>query len=156
MFSSGHLLWIAISFVLIITGIVLCLCLNPPFEKVLRLCFVLGLVSELIKIFSVSNILPIVDPVISSSDIGPVISYVPAGQYSPYIENAHLPFELCSLQILFYVIVLKANDPIWKKRFTSLIFVTGIIGGVLGITMAYIVSDYSTVYEYFISVLGSG
>lgn len=152
MFPPGHILWIAISAVLIVAGSAFCMTKRPAFEQVAKTCFCLGVVSEVVKIFSVAQILPVVDPVITSSAAGPVLSYVPTGRYIPYIENAHMPFELCSLQIFFYVIYFKAKDPVWKKRISALIFTTGIIGGILGILLAYIVAEYSSTYDLFTSV----
>ena len=145
MFSTGHIMWITISAVLVLLGLVLCKKKSPSFEKLLRWCFTFGILSEFVKIFSVINVLPIVEPVIS----GDSVSYVVSGTYSPYIEIAHLPLELCSLQILFYAIYIWINNPKWRKRFRALIFITGTIGGTLGIVMAYIASEYDTAIEFF-------
>ena len=145
MYSTGHIMWIAICSVLIVLAVGLCRKKSVSFEKMLKWCFGLGLFSELIKIISVINILPIVEPVIS----GDSVTYAVAGTYSPYIEIADLPFELCSLQILFYAVYIWNKDPKWRKRFRAIIFITGTIGGTLGIVMAYIAEEYSTVIEFF-------
>ena len=147
MFSTGHLIWIAISLILIAGGLIFLQKKAPQFEDLIRVCFALGLISEIVKIFSVAIILPVVDPVVSGSSV----SYIPAGQYSPYLESSHLPFELCSLQLVFYAIIIWSKSPKWKKRCTSLTFVCGSIGGMLGIVMAYIASEFSTVKEFFSS-----
>ncbi len=147
MFSVGHLLWITISLFLIVFGLIFCRIRSPRWEDLVKCCFWLGLLSELVKIFSVTEILPIVEPVLS----GASVSYKVSGTYSPYLENADLPFELCSLQIPFYALVIWCRDPKWKRRFTSLIFVTGIIGGTLGILLAYIAPEHPTVRDFFTS-----
>ncbi|MBQ6966821.1 MAG: YwaF family protein [Lachnospiraceae bacterium] len=151
MFSTGHLLWIAISLILITGGLIYLRIRTPRFEEMLKICFILGIISEVVKIFSVANLLPVVDPVITSGAAGPAISYVPRGQYSPYIESSHLPFELCSLQMVFYAIIIWVDNPKWRKRFTSIIFVTGFIGGFMGIALSYITNDFVTVRDYFTS-----
>lgn len=151
MFSTGHIMWICISLFLIAGGLILVKIRKPAFDDVLKVCFFLGIIFELVKIFAVAQILPVVDPVITGGEAGEVLSYLPAGQYSPYIENSHLPFELCSLQLLFYAIVIWSSDPKWKERFTALIFVTGIIGGLLGIVLSSIAPEHQSVRDFFTS-----
>ena len=102
MFSTGHLLWIGISLILIIVGTIVCLRCKPPQRLVLKVCLGIGVVSEVIKLFSVVRILPMVDVVVN----GWAIDYVYAGQYTPYLEMADLPLELCSLQIVFIAVML--------------------------------------------------
>ena len=151
MFSTGHLIWIGISAALIVGGFAACVKKKASVDQVLKVCFVLGICSEVVKVFSVANILPMVEPVIASGAQGPVLEYSATGQYSPYIEMAHLPLELCSLQLVFMASAIWLKDSKWKDRFLTLMFPTGIIGGSMGILMAYITSEYTTVRSYFAS-----
>ena len=102
MFSTGHLLWLAISFGLIVGGLIAIRVRKPTLEQVLKACLIVGVVSEAVKVFSVANVLPMVTP----SVVGGEIVYTAAGQYSPYLETAHLPLEMCSLMIPFLVLAL--------------------------------------------------
>lgn len=151
MFSAGHLLWIAISFILIIGGLALCVRTRPDLDRMLATCLTVGIVSEIVKILSVAKILPVVEPVFHLEAGTPVLEYAAAGQYAPYIEMAHLPLELCSLQIVFIAAALWAKDPLWKRRFLSILYTTGVLGGLMGIVLAYVTVDYTTVQSYFSS-----
>ena len=77
--------------------------------------------------------------------------YTYAGQYTPYLEMADLPLELCSLQIAFLVAMLLVKKPEWRSRLRALMYVTGVIGGTLGIVLAEVTVDYTAVAEYFTS-----
>ena len=147
MFSTGHLIWIGISLLLIVAGTCACLRKRPSETQVLKLCLTAGVVSEAVKLFSVMRILPVVDIGVN----GAALETTFAGQYTPYLEMADLPLELCSLQIAFMVIMLMLKSPAWKSRMRALIYVTGLIGGALGILLAEVTVDYSTLREYFTS-----
>ena len=147
MFSTGHLLWIGISFALIAAGTLACFRFRPSEDRLVKTCLALGALSEAIKLFSVMRILPMVDIAVN----GTALDYTYAGQYTPYLEMADLPLELCSLQILFMALMLLLKKPEAKSRMRALMFVTGTIGGVLGIALAEVTVDYSTVRDYFTS-----
>ena len=83
---------------------------------------------------------------------GAALEYTRAGQYTLYLEMANLPLERCSLQIAFMAAMLLVKNPVWKSRLRSLVYVTGVIGGLMGIVLAEVTLDYSTVWEYFTSL----
>ena len=147
MFSTGHLLWIGISAALIVTGTFACFRIRPAEDRLLKICLAIGLLSEAVKVFSVIRILPMVDIAVN----GAALDYVYAGQYSPYLEMADLPLELCSLQIAFMAVMLRIRKPGLKSHMRALVFITGMIGGTLGIVLAGVTVDYSTVRDYFTS-----
>lgn len=147
MFSAGHLIWICVSLGLIVAGTIACQIRKPNEDTLLKVCLATGALSEAIKLFSVMRILPMVEIAVK----GEALEYLYAGQYTPYLEMADLPFELCSLQIAFIAIMLFSKTPVWRSRLRALIYVTGMIGGLLGIVLAQVTVDYSTVREYFTS-----
>ena len=147
MFSTAHLIWIGISAVLIVGGLLACRILRPSLEKVLRSCFVMGVASEVVKIFSVSRVLPMVTPAISGGEL----TYTVSGQYTPYLEMADLPLEMCSLMIAFLALSLFLKNTRQRSILFSLMYITGLIGGLMGIFLAYITADFHTVGEYFAS-----
>ena len=110
MFSTGHLIWIAISAALIIAFSVYLFRKRPPLRKVLEVCIVIGILSEIIKVFSVAQIVPMVDPVIAEQNGAQMIQYIPTGEYTPYIAKEHMPLELCSLYLLFMPLALLIKD----------------------------------------------
>lgn len=147
MFSTGHLLWIGISFALIVGGYAAIRLRRPALDEVLRWCLGVGVASEVVKVFSVAEVLPMVTPEV----VGGEIAYAATGDWSPYLEMAHLPLELCSLMIVFLAAALLIGDRVWKERLLTVMFITGLIGGTLGIVLAYITSEFNTVAEYFSS-----
>ena len=80
-----------------------------------------------------------------------MLEYTCSGQYTPYLEMADLPLELCSLQIAFLAAMLLIRRPEWKSRLRALMYVTGVVRGTLGILLAEVTVDYSAVGEYFTS-----
>lgn len=110
MFSQGHLIWIGISAALIVGGVLVCLRRQPPLRRLFFVCLALGIVSEVIKVFSVSGIVPMVDPVIAEQNSEAVLQWIPTGEYTPYLPMEHLPLELCSLYLLFMLLVEMAVD----------------------------------------------
>lgn len=149
MFSAGHCLWIGISAVLIIGGLLFCVHCQPGLERLLKTCLAVSVLSEGVKLFSVIRILPFVAPVIEGENAAMV--YVTTGQYAPYLEMAHLPLELCSLQMVFMSVVLWSKSDWLREKLLPLIYVSGTAGGLLGILMAYIAGDFSTVRDFFTS-----
>ena len=93
MFSAGHLMWIGISACLIAAGYIACRIAKPREDALLKVCLAFGALSEAIKLFSVIRILPMVEVAVE----GGALEYAHVGQYTPYLEMADLPFELCSL-----------------------------------------------------------
>lgn len=151
MFSTGHLLWIGISFALIIFGLIACFRYKPTLWRLFSFCLPLGAISEVIKVFSVTEIVPLVDPVITTENGQAVLGWEPIGQYVPYLAKEHLPLELCSLYLLFMLLALLIRDDVWKKRLYALMFTSGTIGGLMGIVMASITQYFDTASSYFSS-----
>lgn len=152
MFSQGHLIWIGISAILIAGGLFLCMCKRPPLRRVLAVSMALGAVSEVIKIFSVAEIVPMVDPVIAESGGSTVLQWVPTGQYTPYLAMEHLPLELCSLFLLFNLLALTMKEGKLKKWLYAVMFASGTLGGLMGIALSSIAGYYTTTAAFFSSV----
>lgn len=148
MFSAGHLIWIGISLVLILLGCAAIRVFRPSQERLLKVCLGVGAASEAVKVLSVTQILPMVEPRLQS---GGGLTYAPTGQVTPYMEMAHLPLELCSLMIVFIAAALMMKDGPRRERLLTLMYITGVSGGVLGILLAYITADFVTVADYFAS-----
>lgn len=85
MFTRNHFIWMAICLLLIIIGLRQLIKRRVPLRSVLAVCCVLAVFSEYIKVLSSVEMLPL-----SGTD----------GNY-PFLDLGHLPFHLCSIQILF-------------------------------------------------------
>ena len=147
MFSAGHLLFIGISMVIIIVFAAYLSKHRPPFRDVLKVCFALGLISELIKIFDAIQIMPVVKPIVENG----ILVYQETGQFAPYLEAEHLPFELCSYQIFFMLFALIIRNEKILKKLYALMYTTCIIGAALALVLASVANDYSTVKEFLCS-----
>ena len=149
MFSTGHLIWIALSAAAIIGGCIACRRRNPTLEQVLKACLAVGAVSELVKVFCVTGILPQVTPQIVMDAAGPALQYVPTGQYTPYMKMEHLPLEMCSLMIPFLAAALLIKNNVWRSRLLALMYISGIIGGTLGLLLCAIAGEYGSPAAFF-------
>lgn len=159
MFSQGHLVWAAISACVIAAGLCICLKKKPKLKELLRIALIIGIISEIIKFFSVAEMVPMVNPAVVDSGGNLSVEYVPTGQYTPYVPLEHIPFELCSLFIVFLILALFVKDGPWKRGLYALMFAAGTIGAAIAIILPSITiylktpSDYFTrplVYQFFI------
>ncbi|MCR5733202.1 MAG: YwaF family protein [Lachnospiraceae bacterium] len=152
MFSEGHILWIVFSFTIIIVILAVCHKLKPSIKALMKTAFCVGIVSEVIKVISAIQIVPMVDPVVVRNGDLLAIEYVSNGEYTPYLAMEHMPLELCSLYLVFMLLVLTLKDGGWKKGLYAVMFASGTIGGLLGILLSSIAVDFTTVAEFFSSV----
>lgn len=147
MFSTGHLIWIFISLVLIISACLACKYYKPTLKKLFTIGLIGGVISEVIKYFSVIKIVPMVEPTIVNNNI----EWVSTGKYTPYLQAEHLPLELCSLYLLFMLLAITLKNEKYKKYLYSIMYVSGIFGGILGIVLSSIAGDFNSTIEYFTS-----
>lgn len=148
MYSAGHIVFIIISLLMITLMVFVCKKNKWPVEKVIKVCFFVAVICEIIKVLTVIEILPIVQETIENGEI----VYKETGKYSPFIEATHLPFELCSFQIVFMFLYLVIRDAVWKRRVYLLIYGTALMGGLLAIFLSSIAGDFNTVREHLTSV----
>ena len=151
MYSTGHLIWIGISVILIVGGLLTIRIRKPTLEQVLKACLIVGVASEVTKVFSVTSILPVVTPEIVTTEAGSALTYVPIGKYSPYMKMEHLPLELCSLMIAFLIAALLLKNGIWRSRLLALMYITGTIGGLMGILLTYIATEYTSTAAFLLA-----
>ena len=136
MFSTGHLIWIGLSFVIVSAGVLFFRKTQPSLSKLIRICFILGLVSEVVKIVSVITIVPVVDAAVVMQNGQPVLTYIPRYDYTPMLGAEHLPLELCSLQLIFMLIVIVTKNKKLQQNIFSIMYPTGLIGGIMGIILS--------------------
>ncbi|MBR4314177.1 MAG: YwaF family protein [Lachnospiraceae bacterium] len=147
MFGKAHIIFIIISFLFIFLGVNICEKKKIPVEKVLWVCFFISLASELLKILMVIELVPLVTLVVENGNI----VYKSAGKFCPYIETHHIPFQLCSFQIIFLFLARVVKNKEWKRRVYSLIYSTALIGGILAIFLSDIIPFYKSASEFLLS-----
>ena len=148
MYSQRHIIFIIISFIMILFGTYFCKKRNLPTEKVIKVSFFICLICEVVKIFCVIKMVPIVEWKLENG----TLIYNNTGKFSPYIENLHFPYELCSFQILFLFLAQILKNEKWKRRVYSLIYATALIGGMLAIFLSFIPNEYSSTKEYLSTI----
>ena len=151
MFAPGHLIWIGICFFLILTGISVLMKKKPPIKTVINVSLGIGIVSEIIKVLSLTTIVPMVDQAIVTEGGKTALAWVPTGDYTPYLPNEHLPLELCSLYLIFLFIVQYLQDGKIKHNLLSLMYVSGLLGGTLGVVLASQTQYCHTMSDYFLT-----
>lgn len=148
MYSTAHIIFIIISLVLIVVGVMICEKTKVTIPSLIKVCFLIALVCEVIKIFAIIDIVPIVETIVEDG----TIVYKETGRFSPYIKAEHLPFELCSYQIIFLFLARVVKNELWKRRIYSLIYATALIGGTLAIFLSSIAPEYDTTSEFLLSI----
>lgn len=133
MFTAYHFLWLAISAAVIAGALLFLKQRRPPLKDVLSVCCVLCVLSELVKDLSVIKMVP-------SSD---------GSMLLPYMEMQHLPFHLCSIQILLIFFVRFARPGRGRTTVLAFMYPTALIGAALALAMPSIFSTSIEVSQAF-------
>jgi len=84
MFSVQHFIWLGICLIMFISAIMLYQKKKPSLNKVLDICIIICVLSEVTKVMSVLEMVP--------SANGEIMR--------PYIPMNHLPLHMCSIDII--------------------------------------------------------
>ncbi len=114
LFGLKHLILIALSFILIIVGLLLVRKLK--FTVVCKTLFFIGIGSELIKVFYY---------IIRNEN-----------EYHGILPKTDLPFHLCSIQIIFFAILCFSQNEKIKKVLLSFMLPSCLFGGISAILIA--------------------
>ena len=137
MFSIQHIIWVIISVVMIVCGLVVMKKRKATLKDVLTACCIICVLSEVTKILSCIEMVP-------SSD-GSVIY--------PYLQMEHLPLHLCSIQLftIFYCRFGKGTIAYSKvKQFLlSFMYPTCTLGALFAIALPSIFDTTITVSQAF-------
>ena len=145
MFRPAHIAFILLSAALITAGVLVIRRRRPSLDRLIKVCFVLGLISEAVKVFCVIEIQPVVEPVIENG----MLVYRQTGAYAPYLQGEHLPLELCSLQLVFMLLFLVIRRRSLKRKLLALMYATALVGGVIAILLASIAPEFETAAAFF-------
>lgn len=133
MFSIQHFIWIGISCILIIGSCICIIKYQPRFNSFFNIICVLAIVSEVVKVLSMMEIVQLVD-----------------GSYAPYLELNHLPFHLCSIQIIFIFLVRFTKNQKLRNICLGFMYPTCIVGAIFAIALPSIYSGNITPNDSFI------
>lgn len=133
MFSIQHFIWLAICAVVILISLLLCKKYKPSLNTVLSICCVISAVSEIIKLFTMVQLVPTAD----------------GSLFYPYVELQHLPFHLCSIQIIFIFYARFAKEGTVKDRLLGFMYPTTIIGALFALALPSIYTTTITASQSF-------
>ncbi len=142
MFSLQHFIWLAICIAFVTVTTVLLRKYKPPFKKVMTAACIAAVVAELIKTFSVIELVPTADG---------TSSFV-------FIEPLNLPLHLCSIQIIFIFYCRFAKEGKAKEILYAFMYPTCTIGAFIALVLPSIFDEvpvariFTTAhpYEYFL------
>ncbi len=143
MFTTNHYIWLAICAVLIGGGLLLLNKHKPSLRSVLNLACVGAVLSELIKVFSSIRLIPTAD----------------GSMMFPYLELEHLPFHLCSLQIILIFYVRFAKPSKFRDMVLAFMYPSCAIGAAFALALPSIFPSsidisqaftHPLAYQYFL------
>ena len=120
MFTGKHFIWLGISAAIIAIHIILNKKFKFSYKANLYALFVVALVSEVVKIML--NMETLVGPTFETS--------------GTYLNYESLPFHLCSIQIIFILIVNIVSNEKIKRFILSFMLPSCLIGGIAAILIA--------------------
>ena len=131
MFKVPHFIWLAVCVVLLAMGIYYLLKYKPKLDNVLTICFIVAIISEVVKIFSSIKMIPHQN-----------------GNYYPYLSKGHLPFHLCSIQIIFISYVKFAKSSKVRDIFLAFMYPTCLLGAFIALLVPTIfINGTAEAYE---------
>ena len=155
MFSTVHLIWLTISLIIIFISLKTIKDRSVTLDKLLTVACVICIVSEVIKVFSSMQLVPSAD----------------GTTMYPYMLPQHLPFHLCSIQIIIIFYVKFTKNTRVRELLLAFLYPTCIIGAVLALIMPSIFTGgtleltqaftHPLAYQYFLYhsmliILGTG
>lgn len=111
MFGTIHIISLFITIIIITAGTILSLKL--PLEKCIKILLFIGILSEAVKIFTY---------ILMNEDT-----------LGGYLPKTDLPFQLCSIQILFIIILYLSKNENLKRIIRSFMLPTCLVGGLAAI-----------------------
>ncbi len=126
MFSLNHFIWIGISVILFVIALMFLRKYRPPLKNALTACCVISVLSEVTKVLSMVRLVP-------SSD---------GSMMTPYLELNQLPFNPCSIQIVFIFIARLTSNESLRRTALGFMYPT-CLGGAVGAILLPTVFTYS-------------
>lgn len=133
MFTINHFIWLGICAVLVTGSMIVLQKKKPRLSSVLNVCCVVCVISELIKTFSMMQMVPSAD----------------GSRMYLYIEMSHMPLHLCSLQIITIFFVRFAKESNFRNIILAFMYPTCVLGAFMALLMPSIFSTSISVTQAF-------
>lgn len=133
MFTINHFIWLGICAAIIIAAMIYLKKTKPELKSILSVCCAVCVASEIIKTFSMMQMVPAAD----------------GSRMYLYIEMSHMPLHLCSLQIITIFFARFAKDSSFKETILAFMYPTCVLGAVMALAMPSIFSTSISVDQAF-------
>ena len=121
LFGTKHLILVAVSLLLIVVGYYFARKISIP--TLAKILLAVGVVSEIIKVFTYI--------VINLNK-----EYLPGVTYNGFLPKTDLPFQLCSMQIIFLLVLNLSQSEKVRRFIMSFMMPTCLFGGIAAILIA--------------------
>lgn len=132
MFGTKHIIVLAVCAVYIAAMLALLAKKRPPLRLVIRALFAIGVISETLKVFT----------------------YIVINEktYGGYLPKTDLPFHLCSVQIIFMLIIVLTENEKIKGVLRAFMLPTCLIGGIAAMLLptSSSISNSVITVQYFL------
>ncbi len=133
MFTIYHIIWLIICAVLLAAGFTSLKKYKPTLQQVLKIASMGAILSEAVKVFSVLQVVPSTD----------------GSTMHLFMELGHLPFHLCSIQIIFIFVARFAKEGEMKESLLAFMYPTCAAGAFLALLMPSIFGSSIEVSQAF-------
>lgn len=143
MFTINHIIWLAVSIILIVVLLVMLKKYSPDLKSVLTGACIVAVMSEFTRAFSLMNLVPSAD----------------GTTMTPFLELHNLPFHLCSVQVLLIFFTRFAKDGPLRTAILAFMYPTCAIGAFIALFIPIIFTDdidvsqaftHPIAYQYFL------
>ena len=121
LFGAKHLILVAVSLLLIVVGYYFSRKISVP--VLAKILLVVGVISEVIKVFTYI--------VINLNK-----EYLPGVTYNGFLPKTDLPFQLCSIQIIFLLVLNLSQSEKVRRFIMGFMMPTCLFGGIAAILIA--------------------
>lgn len=134
-FGRNHFIFLGISAILIILGIIYIAKSNITFNQILNIMIVIWICSEMIKIICNIELVSVDGKIVNG-----------------YLSKGELPFHLCSIQPIFILIARFSKRETLRNTAIQFMFPTCLVGATLSLALVTVDVSFANpqVYQYFI------
>ena len=133
MFSVQHFIWLGICLIMFICAIMFYQKKKPSLNKVLDICIIICVLSEVTKVMSVLEMVP--------SANGEIMR--------PYIPMNHLPLHMCSIDIILIYLARHTKNMETREKLLAYLYPTCLYGSLLALAMPSIFTTSISVDQAF-------
>lgn len=137
MYTLQHFIWLLLCAIVITVSIILARKYKPSLRQVLTIMCVVAVISEIIKTFSLMQLVP-------SSD---------GSRFYPYIELENVPLHLCSIQIILIFLTRFMKESNTRTTILAFMYPTTIVGAFFAIMIPTVFSNNVQVEDAFTNIM---